>query len=354
MAILTNCIDMRPAKQRTLAELVIAYQKRSGRQDLPWQKTTDPYLIWLSEIMLQQTQVSTVIPYYQRFLSQFPTMQTLANARRDDVLSLWSGLGYYHRAHHLHEAAQIIRDQYHGQFPCNFNDLLQLPGIGRSTAGAIADFAFGANYPILDGNVKRLFARYFGIQADLSTSEVSKELWEIASKEMPAEQSGIYIQGLMDLGATVCRRSQPDCQNCPLQHHCRARKLDKVNQIPYKATRKAKGSQSIRFFIYWHANQVLLKQKPNKGIWAGLWSLPEKDLQISATLIQTKESLPAIHHTLTHLHLTLQPTRVQLTKASPIKETTWFGLKAALALGLPKPVRDLMLELQKVMQTQCR
>jgi A/G-specific adenine glycosylase len=255
-------------------QAIINWQQQFGRHDLPWQNSQDPYRIWVSEIMLQQTQVSTVLGYYERFLARFPTVSTLANAPQDAVLALWAGLGYYSRARNLHRAAQLIHEQLGGRFPAEQAALMALPGIGRSTAAAILAFSAGQATPILDGNVKRVFSRVFGVKGDPGTKPVIDALWHIAERQMPTEGVISYTQGLMDLGATLCTRSKPRCTECPVSALCFANANDLQSVLPQ---RKQKTQIPIRvqvFVIVRAGQQVLLQRQPETGIWGGLYSLP--------------------------------------------------------------------------------
>ena len=260
-----------------ISDQLIQWHKSSGRHNLPWQNTDNPYLIWLSEIMLQQTQVSTVLTYFEKFVKRFPNIDALANAEEEKVLELWSGLGYYARARNLHKTAIEISKNYDSKFPSSFDTLLTLPGIGRSTAGAISAFAFKKKKPILDGNVKRVFTRYFGIMEWAGKLSVEKKLWEIACDNLPKTNKYIqtYTQALMDLGATVCKRRKPLCNNCPLQSECISFKKNLTKDIPVSKPKKTLPTKEIYLLVLDCNNSYLFKKKPSKGIWAGLWSMPE-------------------------------------------------------------------------------
>lgn len=254
---------------------LIRWHKRHGRHDLPWQNTTDPYRVWLSEIMLQQTQVATATPYYARFLEHFPTLADLANAPVGEVMALWSGLGYYARARNLHACARVLMEQHGGQFPHQPERLAALPGIGRSTANSIATFCFGARAPILDGNVKRVLTRCFGIDGFPGNALVGKQLWLLAEQLMPAKHGDIYNQAQMDLGATLCVRSKPRCDDCPLADICEANATGKQAELPHKKTRATIPEREVTLLILRHDNHILLEQRPPAGIWGGMLSLPE-------------------------------------------------------------------------------
>jgi A/G-specific adenine glycosylase len=341
---------------------VIAWQRVHGRHSLPWQNTRDPYRVWLSEVMLQQTQVTTVLGYYARFLDKFPDVQALAAAPLDDVFALWSGLGYYSRARNMHRCAQAVVADHGGVFPNNSVALQSLPGIGRSTAAAIAAFCFSERVAILDGNVKRVLTRVLGFDGDLSVATQERALWEQATELLPQKGVEAYTQGLMDLGATLCSARSPQCLLCPVQQACVARRLGQPEKFPVK-TRKLKRSrrEHVWLWLRWK-DQVWLVQRPDTGVWAGLWSLPEfasfDALAAVATAWPgTSESLPSFTHTLTHLDWTLHPLRWTLparTSAARANQVSsmcssadvsgkWCSVEEALALGLPAPLRKLLL-----------
>ncbi len=260
---------------------LIAWQKVHGRHDLPWQNTTNPYAIWVSEIMLQQTQVSAVIGYYAKFMQRFPTIADLANATEEDVLQHWSGLGYYSRARNLRKAAMQMVELYDGQFPTDFDVILSLPGIGRSTAAAIASFSFNQIHTILDGNVKRVLARHFCVEGWPGLPKVEQQLWLLAESLLPKDEMIAYTQGLMDLGATVCTRSKPKCGSCPLNNSCEALRQNKVRSLPMPKPRKAIPEKDIAMLIVRCGNKVMLQKRPSSGIWGGLWSFPEVEIALT-------------------------------------------------------------------------
>ena len=339
---------------QTFAARLIVWQKQHGRHDLPWQNMRDAYALWVSEIMLQQTQVAAVIPYYQRFMASFPDIASLAAATEDAVLQHWSGLGYYSRARNLHAAAQIICQQYGGIFPDSFDAILSLPGIGRSTAAAIACFAFGQHHAILDGNVKRVLSRCFGIAGWPGQPAVEKHLWELAENLLPDGEIAAYTQGLMDLGATLCTRSKPRCGDCPHQQECVAYLEHRTGELPTPKVRKAIPEKQVVMLLLMTGNEVLLEKRPPTGIWGGLWSLPEvavgEDVQQLARQrfgleTQVLPALPVLTHTFTHfrLHITPQPLRV--TGRSPQMQEpglVWLDVEEALGAALPAPVRKLL------------
>ena len=342
-----------------LSSAVITWQRQHGRHGLPWQGTRDPYRVWLSEVMLQQTQVSTVLGYYARFLARFPDVQALAAAPLDDVLALWSGLGYYSRARNMHKCAMAVVAEHGGQFPASSAVLATLPGIGRSTAAAIAAFCFGERAAILDGNVKRVLTRALGFDGDLSSSVQEKRLWAEAEALLPARDVDVYTQGLMDLGATVCSTRQPACLLCPLASLCVAHAAGTPERFPVKTKRLKRGRRQHALLWLRKGEQLLLQQRPETGVWAGLWSLPEF---ASAQALEERvahwpgqgEWLPAIEHALTHFDWTLQPFVWTLPEeAQPpadglelaggsVPKSRWVSEAEALAMGLPAPVRRLL------------
>ena len=258
-----------------ISNQLISWHQNHGRHDLPWQKTKNPYKIWVSEIMLQQTQVNTVINYYQKFLKKFPTIQSLAQANEEMVMELWSGLGYYARARNLHNCAIIITEKFYGEFPITIDELITLPGIGRSTAGAICVFSFGQKHPILDGNVKRVFSRFFGIKGWPNTPAIEKKLWELVESTLPKTNIEIYTQALMDLGATICKRKNVQCELCPLKKFCKSYLNQWVDNIPTPKPKKIIPTKIIHSLVIENNKKILFFKKPRKGIWGGLWSFPE-------------------------------------------------------------------------------
>ena len=338
-----------------LAQAIITWQKEHGRHDLPWQHTKDPYAVWVSEIMLQQTQVAAVVGYYGNFLKRFPDIQTLAQAEQEEVLQYWSGLGYYSRARNLHNAAQTIVDDFDGQFPENFDDIVSLPGIGRSTAAAISTFTLDNPQPILDGNVKRVFARYFHIEGWTGTPAIQKQLWVIAERENPQVDAIAYTQGLMDLGATVCTRSKPKCDACPLQNQCKAYAVDKTHQLPTPKPKRTIPQKETTMLIIRMGNEVLLQKRPQSGIWAGLWSLPEIAMskiaseavleQFSITA-EPEEPFNIVNHAFTHYKLAITPQPLTVTNSSKqAPNTIWMPIEDAIGAAIPTPVRNILLSL---------
>ena len=340
------------------AEKLIAWQQVHGRHDLPWQQTRDPYAVWVSEIMLQQTQVSAVIGYYDRFMQRFPTIASLAQAEQDEVMRHWSGLGYYSRARNLHHAAQTIMREHNGIFPKNFDTIQTLKGIGRSTAAAVSVFAFNQRQTILDGNVKRVLARLYAVNGWPGSPEVEKKLWQIAEQLLPEQGLPAYVQGLMDFGATLCTRSKPRCVECPMQTQCQAYQQQQVAQFPSPKPRKALPEKQVTMLMIVDAGEILLERRPNQGIWGGLWSLPElSSTQIAVPHVQqtlgmeteTLEVLPVLWHTFTHFKLEIIPQPLQLTGRRPSlpPNMQWLGLTDAIAAALPTPVRTLIKTLKQ-------
>lgn len=338
---------------------LIAWQKIHGRHDLPWQNTQDPYAIWVSEIMLQQTQVAAVIAYYARFMARFPNIATLAQASQEEVLQHWSGLGYYSRARNLHNAAQTIMDEFDGEFPEDFEKIQTLSGIGRSTAAAIASFAFQQNQTILDGNVKRVLARHFLIEGWTGSPKIEKALWALAETLVPDQEMVAYTQGLMDLGATICTRSKPKCELCPLNVHCMALAKNQTKALPTPKPRKAIPQKQTTMLLLLNGNEVMLEKRPPNGIWGGLWSLPEISMQeIPSEVamqrfgleVESDEPLPSILHTFTHFKLEILPQPLQVIHRSlqAIRPNTiWLNIEDAIGAALPTPVRNILLNLQR-------
>lgn len=356
---------VRPENARvTFADRLIRWQLEHGRHSLPWQGTRDPYAIWISEVMLQQTQVNAVIPYYLRFMARFPDVAALAIVPVEDVLALWSGLGYYSRGRNLHRAACIIMEQYGGIFPRDAAALQQLPGIGRSTAAAIAAFAFGEHCTILDGNVKRILARYFGISEYPGKQVVEEQLWQLAEELLPTMGNhrtiAAYTQALMDLGALVCVRRRPDCYHCPLQADCFACQQNLTANLPVPKPRKTLPvRETIHLILLNQKNQIFLEKRPAEGIWGGLLCFPEipidqdginfceEHLRVRAI---TLAHLPHLPHSFTHFKLNIQPLLLRCTGNLPAcekndeeKNCLWLTIEQALLRGIPVPTRKLLL-----------
>jgi A/G-specific adenine glycosylase len=335
------------------ASALVEWQRRHGRKGLPWQASRDPYRVWLSEVMLQQTQVAAVIPYYERFLQKFPTVASLAAASEDEVLRLWSGLGYYARGRNLHAAAKIVAKD---GFPGTAEGISELPGVGRSTAAAIAAFAFGERAAILDGNVKRVLARHAGIAGYPGDKKVEAKLWTLAVRLLPAKSIETYTQALMDLGATLCTRSKPRCDACPVRRTCVARKKGLTEKLPDARPKKTVPSRSTTWLVLRHAGQILLERRPSPGIWGGLWSFPEasgNDLaQHCRSLgygVTSMRDLDPIEHGFTHFRLTIQPVLCEVSKAASRIESPgrlWLDIEDAGSAATPAPVKKLLQSLE--------
>ena len=345
-----------PIKNKSdISARLLAWHKRHGRHDLPWQGTREAYRIWVAEIMLQQTQVAAVIPYYRRFLQRFPDIATLAGAPQDEVLRLWSGLGYYSRARNLQRAAQLVQEHHGGVFPRALEQIEALPGIGRSTAAAIAAFAYGTRAAILDGNVKRVLARHFTVAGFPGDKRVEMRLWQLAHEHLPPRRAiGRYTQAMMDLGATLCTRARPACADCPLAQSCRALALGRVRDFPAPRPAKAVPTRATHMLLLVRAGEVLLEKRPPTGIWGGLWSLPE--LADAAGVrahcrsnygcsIALPQALAPLAHGFTHFKLNIQPLlcRVEtLTSSAREAGRIWLSLEEAHGAAIPVPVRKLI------------
>ena len=341
------------------ATRLIDWQRLGGRHELPWQGSCDPYRVWLSEIMLQQTQVVTVVPYYQRFVARFVDLPSLAAAGLDEVLRHWSGLGYYSRARNLHAAARQVMHDFNGVFPTRLEDIVSLPGIGRSTAAAIAAFCFGTRAAILDGNVKRVLTRQFGVAGFPGQPAVAAGLWTLAESLLPHAGINVYTQALMDMGATLCMRSRPRCNQCPVADSCVALATGQVALLPTPKPKKISPQKTTRFVILHHAGRVWLQQRPPTGIWGGLWSFPElaahddvlavcrDNWHLNVLTVRTSSSFK---HVFTHFGLTITPQWVEVAEL-PLKVAEFSGWWAqpheALAAAIPTPVRKVLTQWQK-------
>ena len=336
---------------------VVDWQRAHGRHGLPWQATRDAYKIWLSEIMLQQTQVATVLPYYEKFLERFPNVASLAAASDDEVMAHWAGLGYYSRARNLHQAAKQVVAKHDGVFPDDVELLADLPGIGRSTAAAVAAFAYDAMAPILDGNVKRVLARHAGVEGFPGASAVEKRLWIEAEARLPkqAEDMVAYTQGLMDLGATVCTKGDPHCLMCPIANDCAAKSDGRIANIPAPRPSKKIPERSQRYLLALHGDEVLLVKRPAPGVWGGLWCLPElSDEDDAATVARVRfgvsqfaneTELAPFKHTFTHFRLTLAVTQLVATRIDTHANapgTVWLARQELKTAALPKPISSLL------------
>ncbi len=346
------------------ARRLLRWFERHGRKDLPWQEQPSPYEVWISEIMLQQTQVATVIPYYQRFMARFPDAAALASAPLDEVLRHWAGLGYYARARNLHRAAQTICRQHHGRLPLSLEELQALPGIGRSTAGAILALAAGQRQPILDGNVKRVLCRFHAVAGWPGRNAVSRRLWELAERHTPQRRVAAYTQAIMDLGALLCTRSRPNCSACPLAPRCQARIADAVQKYPQPRPRKTLPEKHTTMIILENASgQILLEKRPPAGIWGGLWSLPEcpHPQQERAAVqdwcqrhlgcaVEIQKAAPGLRHSFTHFHLHITPLHARLAAmGGSVMEGgrhVWYNVAQLQEQALATPVKRILQRLQ--------
>jgi len=347
------------ADASSFANRVLGWYRRYGRHDLPWQQQ-DAYRVWLSEIMLQQTQVNTVIPYYQNFIRRFPNIRQLADASIDEVLQHWQGLGYYARARNLHKAAGVIRDQHNGRFPRTMEAVEALPGIGRSTAGAILSFAFNQHWPILDGNVKRVLARCFRVPGWYGRSDTMKQLWYLSESVTPAENTSDFNQAMMDIGSMICLKSNPKCEACPLKSLCSSYRHHSQAEYPQKKPARAKPHKHTLMLLHRYEDQVLLWRRPPSGIWGGLWSLPEvdgkEDVQLwqqsflSTTQAPQKIQQDVIRHQFTHYSLGISLAIVEMDTlpdhVSDADNYAWVEIEDLASHGLPTPVRKLLASLQ--------
>ena len=347
--------------ESSFARRLLAWHKRHGRHDLPWQRDPTPYRVWVSEIMLQQTQVATVIPYYARFLRRFPSLGRLAAAPQDEVLHLWTGLGYYARARNLQKAAQRIVAEHGGRFPLDFDAVAGLPGIGRSTAGAILALSTGQRHAILDGNVKRVLTRHAAVAGWPGDKKVEMKLWALAEARTPAKQVAAYTQAIMDLGATLCTRSRPRCGECPVAADCRAHALGRESRYPAPRPRKELPVRRVRMLLLVDGAAVLLQKRPPAGIWGGLWGFPEiaadadpRDWvreRYGARAARVVHR-PLLRHSFSHYHLDIEPVELTLpavaARAADGADERWYRLDAPPRLGLAAPVKRL---LQALMDT---
>ncbi len=344
------------------SERVLHWFDQHGRKDLPWQHPITPYRVWISEIMLQQTQVTTVIPYYEKFMASFPTLESLANASSDHVLKHWSGLGYYARARNLHKAAQQVRDEHNGKFPDTLEAVTALSGIGRSTAGAILSIAFQKREAILDGNVKRVLARFHCVEGWYGNAKVQKELWALAETHLPqhvaSQRYADYTQAMMDLGATLCTKSRPNCEQCPLQEDCASFKTDTTHLYPTPKPKKALPERSAIMLMIYRDSDIFLVKRPPSGIWGGLWGFPQfTDLEAAcswlekqgyaADSIDTASALANYKHTFSHYRLTIHPLLIPYQKPHSVgvmetDESLWYNIDEEFDGGLATPVQDLL------------
>jgi len=332
------------------SSILINWHKEFGRKDLPWQINKTPYKVWISEIMLQQTQVNTVIPYFKKFIKKFPDIPKLADTNQDQVLALWSGLGYYARARNLHKTAKILKKDYNSLIPDSIDDLVSLPGIGRSTAGAILSLGFNKKAPILDGNVKRVITRYKNIQDDITKAKGLNNLWSISEELLPKKRFSTYNQSLMDVGATVCKKINPVCNLCPISKECKAKSNNTIHLVPYKKKMKTRPSKKVFWLLpYTDSGHIYLRKRPPEGLWGGLWTfLENNDLknlikENNVKLKMNKSSLSKltkIKHNFSHYELEAE---LYLIKSGiSKKDNDWKNFDELENLGMPKPVSNLL------------
>lgn len=346
----------------SFSQQLLAWYDQYGRHDLPWKQNPTAYGVWVSEIMLQQTQVATVIPYFERFMQRFPDLTSLASANTDEVLHLWTGLGYYARGRNLHKAAQQIVEHHDGQFPALFDEVIALPGIGRSTAGAILAQSMEQRHPILDGNVKRVLSRYHAIEGWPGEKGVELQLWALAEIHTPTQRLADYSQAIMDLGATLCRRSNPLCETCPMQRGCQAWAQQRQHELPQRKPKQEKPVKATRMLILTNERgEVLLQQRPPSGLWGGLWTLPQCDdstidlnrwaINELALNLDQATPWPVMRHSFSHYHLDITPIHASaLPTGDRIMEagaTVWYNSQQPDERGLAAPVVKLLEKLQQ-------
>ncbi len=323
---------------RKFANRILKFYEQHGRKDLPWQKNPTPYRVWVSEIMLQQTQVKTVIPYYQKFMARFKSLKQLAEADLDEVLHFWQGLGYYTRARNLHKCAQTLVEQHRGQFPETIEDVESLPGIGRSTAGAVLSLSRGEPTPILDGNVKRVLARVFMVEGWYGQSSVAKKLWDLTERYTPSKDTGKFNQAMMDLGASLCSRSKPQCEICPLKDDCLAYIHGKTAEYPHKKPKKTIPTRQQNYLLLLNnKQQIKLEKRPPSGIWGGLWCLPELETDCEFSIVDE------FGHTFTHFHLearVLSEPQPRLVEEN--SQLAWHNIDQLRDLAFPTPVKKFL------------
>jgi A/G-specific adenine glycosylase len=341
----------------SFAERVLTWFDENGRKHLPWQQDVTPYKVWVSEIMLQQTQVTTVIPYFERFMQSFPDVGTLANAQQDEVLHHWTGLGYYARARNLHKAAKIIAAQYNGEFPDNIDDVIALPGIGRSTAGAVLSLSKNQRHPILDGNVKRVLARYYAIEGWPGQKPVENALWVVAEKLTPESRCANYTQVMMDLGAMVCTRSKPKCDSCPLQDDCIAYAQGTQTDYPGKKPKKVLPEKQTLLVVPLFQQQAYLEQRPQSGLWGGLYGFIEAtdsdhaktELAKRGIAVRDFEQRETFRHTFSHFHLDITPMLAMVDSMSDKRVAEragqWFFIDDTIEVGLAAPTKKIIKQL---------
>ena len=347
-----NGIEQSKYQISEFSKNLISWHKYHGRHNLPWQKKINPYKIWISEVMLQQTQVKTVLPYYEKFIKKYPTIKDLSNSKLDDILEMWAGLGYYRRAENLYKSSQILKNRYKYNFPKAYDDIITLPGVGRSTAGAILSIAYNKNYPILDGNVKRVIKRYFAVRGE---KNIEKNLWELSELLLPNKNNNIYTQSIMDLGSLVCLRKNPICNICPVKNNCESLKLELTDIIPEKIKKIKKKNSKLYFIViqnYKNKNFILMKKNPKEGIWANLWSLPSfgkkyvyEDFLRENKITEKVVRYENIKHNLSHINLNIEILRIKLGKEVFLDNYYWKNIYDKI--GSSKPVITIIKKLKE-------
>ena len=338
-------------KKFSFSKNIVVWHKKNGRHDLPWQIKKTAYNVWISEIMLQQTQVKTVVPYYKNFLKIYPTIKKLANANLEDILKLWSGLGYYRRAKNIYKTAKILKYKYKYRFPDTYDEIIDLPGIGKSTAGAILSLAFNKKYPILDGNVKRVIKRYFSIKGQ---NNKDKYMWNLSAELLPEQMNNIYTQAIMDLGSLVCLKKNPLCNKCPLKKNCKSLELNIVDQIPESVKKNNKKQKKLYWVIFQNQNKkhnILMKKNPDTGLWSNLWNFPTFKSKTECNKFLLEHSIPLnintfckLDHNLTHLKLKIYVIKIQVTKKIFGHNFYWKNIYDKIEYS--KPVEDVINKLK--------
>lgn len=351
-------LDLKKQQSDWFSNQVVDWYHLYGRKTLPWQLAKTPYKVWVSEVMLQQTQVVTVIPYFEKFMQSFPDIIALANADEDQVLHHWTGLGYYARARNLHKTAKIVRDKYQGQFPSTLEEVMNLPGIGRSTAGAVLSLSLGQHHPILDGNVKRVLARFFMVEGWYGVKKVENQLWHLSEQLTPKNNVTEFNQAMMDLGASLCSRSRFDCEACPLKTQCGAFNAGKVKEFPHSKPKKAMPKKSCHQLIIKHNDKVLMEKRPSSGIWGGLFGFfefnehSELDTFLAQQGLKSElEILAPFSHVFSHFELTINPHVLNVQQIPDVvndKQLIWYPLDQSIEVGLAAPTKKLVKQMSPI------
>ncbi|ODS14757.1 A/G-specific adenine glycosylase [Pseudoalteromonas sp. SCSIO 43095] len=351
-------LDLKKQQSDWFSNQVVDWYHLYGRKTLPWQLAKTPYKVWVSEVMLQQTQVVTVIPYFEKFMQSFPDIIALANADEDQVLHHWTGLGYYARARNLHKTAKIVRDKYQGQFPSTLEEVMNLPGIGRSTAGAVLSLSLGQHHPILDGNVKRVLARFFMVEGWYGVKKVENQLWHLSEQLTPKNNVTEFNQAMMDLGASLCSRSRFDCEACPLKTQCGAFNAGKVKEFPHSKPKKAVPKKSCHQLIIKHNDKVLMEKRPSSGIWGGLFGFfefnehSELDTFLAQQGLKSElEILAPFSHVFSHFELTINPHVLNVQQIPDVvndKQLIWYPLDQSIEVGLAAPTKKLVKQMSPI------